>query len=112
MPTGGVDGFAVVLGVADVDVSCCAVVAHGDAGQSGPALFGAAGQTLPQAGFGRVRSGLGTATSPMPKPVWKRSNTPTTFLARPFNWRYTKHDLDQPLRRLAAHNTGPLPTAA
>jgi transposase len=34
------------------------------------------------------------------------------FLARPFNWRYTKHDLDQLLKRLAAHNTGPLTMAA
>lgn len=34
------------------------------------------------------------------------------FLARPFSWRYTKHDLDQLLKRLAAHNTGPLTTAA
>ena len=32
--------------------------------------------------------------------------------ARPFNWRYTKHDLDQLLKRLAAHNTGPLTDAA
>ena len=30
------------------------------------------------------------------------------FAARPFNWRYTKHDLNQLLKRLAVHNTGPL----
>jgi hypothetical protein len=34
------------------------------------------------------------------------------FAARPFNWRYTKHDLNQLLKRLAAHNTGPLAAAA
>jgi hypothetical protein len=30
------------------------------------------------------------------------------FAAQPFNWRYTKQDLNQLLKRLAAHNTGPL----
>ena len=34
------------------------------------------------------------------------------FAARPFNWRYTKQDLNQLLKRLAAHNTGPLPDTA
>jgi transposase len=34
------------------------------------------------------------------------------FSARPFNWRYTKHDLDQLLKRLAAHGAEPLPIAA
>jgi transposase len=34
------------------------------------------------------------------------------FAARPFNWRYTKQDLDNLLKRLAAHGTGPPPTAA
>jgi transposase len=32
--------------------------------------------------------------------------------ARPFNWRYTNQDLNQLLKRLAAHNTGPLTDAA
>jgi transposase len=34
------------------------------------------------------------------------------FAARPFNWRYTKKDLNDLLDRLAAHDAGPLPTAA
>jgi transposase len=32
--------------------------------------------------------------------------------ARPFNWKYTKKDLDALLHRLAAHEAGPLPAAA
>jgi transposase len=32
--------------------------------------------------------------------------------ARPFNWRYTKKDLDELLNRLATHDTQPLPAAA
>jgi len=31
------------------------------------------------------------------------------FTAKPFNWRYTKQDLDALLKRLAAHETQPLP---
>jgi transposase len=34
------------------------------------------------------------------------------FAARPFNWRYTKKDLNDLLDRLAAHDAGPLPAAA
>jgi transposase len=34
------------------------------------------------------------------------------FTARPFNWRYTKKDLNDLLDRLAAHDAGPLPAAA
>jgi hypothetical protein len=34
------------------------------------------------------------------------------FAARPFNWRYTKKDLNDLLNRLAAHDAGPLPAAA
>jgi transposase len=34
------------------------------------------------------------------------------FAAQPFNWRYTKHDLDLLLKRLATHRSGPLAAAA
>jgi hypothetical protein len=34
------------------------------------------------------------------------------FAARPYNWRYTKNDLDQLLKRLAAHHTGSLAATA
>ena len=34
------------------------------------------------------------------------------FAARPFNWKYTKKDLDALLERLASHGAGPLPAAA
>ena len=34
------------------------------------------------------------------------------FAARPFNWKYTKQDLDDLLKRLAAHGAGPLASAA
>lgn len=34
------------------------------------------------------------------------------FAARPFNWKYTKQDLDRLLDRLNAHDAGPLATAA
>jgi DDE superfamily endonuclease len=30
------------------------------------------------------------------------------FAARPFNWKYTKQDLDDLLKRLATHDAGPL----
>jgi hypothetical protein len=32
--------------------------------------------------------------------------------ARPFNWRYTKTDLNDLLKRLAVHAVGPMPHAA
>jgi hypothetical protein len=34
------------------------------------------------------------------------------FAARPFNWKYTKKDLDALLERLDAHHAGPPPAAA
>ena len=34
------------------------------------------------------------------------------FTARPFNWRYTRQDLDDLLKRLAAHDARAVPTAA
>jgi hypothetical protein len=34
------------------------------------------------------------------------------FTARPFDWKYTKQDLDDLLKRLAAHSAGPLASAA
>jgi len=34
------------------------------------------------------------------------------FAARPFNWRYTRTDLNATLKRIAAHDTDHQPTAA